>query len=208
MDSEESAEVQRLVEQARQHDEAAMGALLSTHAQRLLTSVRAELGERLRQRLESQDVMQQVYLDALNNIDKFVDQGHDSFFRWLRRIAVNRFCDVDRKAFKTEKRGKEVRVGDVGRSVGVDDSLLNLLDHIPAGVSGPVTVADRSDRIKLLAGALNRLSEDHREVLRLRYLEELSVEETAARMNRTDRAIRGLCVRALIRLRELLGNAV
>ncbi len=114
MDSEESAEVRRLIEQAREHDEAAMGELLSTHAQRLLASVRAELGERLRQRLESQDVMQQVYLDALRNIDKFVDQGHDSFFRWLRRIAVNRICDVDRKAFKTEKRGKEVRVGDVG----------------------------------------------------------------------------------------------
>jgi len=47
--------------------------------QRLLDSVSSELGERLRQRLESQDIMQQVYMDALNNINQFTDRGRGSF---------------------------------------------------------------------------------------------------------------------------------
>jgi RNA polymerase sigma-70 factor (ECF subfamily) len=156
-------------------------------------------------RLESQDVMQQVYLDALNNIDRFVDQGHDSFFRWLKRIALNRICDTDRKAFKTTKRAGELRVGDVR---AMDDSVLNLLDHLPVSMSGPVTMADRSDRVRLLQEAIGQLSEDHRQVLEYRYLKQLTVEETAAQMERTERAIRSLSVRALIRLRELLGNAL
>lgn len=204
LDDDRANQTDDLIRRAQEHDEAAMTELLSRHAQRLLESVRAELGERLRMRLESQDVMQQVYLDALNNINRFVDQGHDSFFRWLHRIALNRICDADRKAFKTTKRAGELRAGDIAAA---DASVLNLLDHLPVSMSGPVTAADRQDRIKLLQQALEQLSEDHRRVLELRYLKQLSVEETAERMERTERAVRSLSVRALIRLRELLGDA-
>ncbi|MBN2561980.1 MAG: sigma-70 family RNA polymerase sigma factor [Phycisphaerae bacterium] len=205
MDKAESGDMQSLIERARQGDEAALGELLTVHTERLLASIRAELGNRLRQRLESQDVMQQVYLDALRNIDQFEDHGSDSFFRWLRRIAVNRICDVDRKAFKAAKRCGELRAGDVGKT---DASVLDLLDHLPGSVSGPVTKADRSDRLQMLQAALDQLSEDHREVLRLRYLRQLSFEETAAEMDRSGRAIRSLCVRAVLRLRELLSGIV
>jgi RNA polymerase sigma factor (sigma-70 family) len=69
-------------------------------------------------------------------------------------------------------------------------------------------MADRSDRVRLLQEAIGQLSEDHRQVLEYRYLKQLTVEETAAQMERTERAIRSLSVRALIRLRELLGNAL
>jgi RNA polymerase sigma-70 factor, ECF subfamily len=205
MTTDGSDNVHDLIRKAQQRDSAAMSELLTRHAQRLLDSVRAELGDRLRMRLESQDVMQQVYLDALNNIDRFIDQGHDSFFRWLKRIALNRICDTDRKAFKTAKRAGELRVGDVRPA---DDSMLNLLDHLPVSMSGPVTLADRQDRIRLLQEAIGQLSEDHRRVLELRYLKQLSVEETAANMERSERAIRSLSVRALIQLREFLGNAL
>lgn len=203
--SEPDEGMDALVEQARQGDEAAMERLLAAHTDRLLTSVRAELGAKLRQRLESQDVMQQVYLDALTNINNFVDQGHDSFFRWLRRIAVNRIVDANRRAFKTVKRGAEKRAADVIRD---DASMVNLLDALPVSQCGPVTQADRADRVGLVREALQRLAEDQREALCMRYLQQLSVEETARRMNKTDRAVRSLCVRALIRLREILGDAI
>jgi DNA-directed RNA polymerase specialized sigma24 family protein len=55
---------------------------------------------------------------------------------------------------------------------------------------------------------LNQLSEDHGRVLKHRYFDQLSVAETAARMERSERAVRSLCVRALIRLRELLEDRI
>jgi RNA polymerase sigma-70 factor (ECF subfamily) len=200
----EQEKLSGLIERARNHDEGALTELFKVHTQRLLESVRSELGDRLRQRLESQDVMQQVYLDALNNIDRFVYRGQDSFFAWLRRIAVNRICDVDRRAFQTAKRGAEVRAADLGR----DASMVRLLDQLTASQTSPSTAADVSDRVALLRQALNQLNEDQREVIRLRYLNQLNVAETAAKMDRSERAVRSLCVRALIRLRELLGNAI
>lgn len=200
----EADQLRDLIARAKQRDEPALTELLEVHSQRLLDSIRAELGDRLRQRLESQDVMQQVYLDALNNIDQFVDRGHDSFFAWLRRIAVNRICDVDRRAFQTAKRRAEVRTADLGRDTSMD----HLLDAVAGSATTPSGAADRGDRVYLLRRALNQLSEDQREVIQLRYLNQLNVAETAAKMDRTERAVRSVCVRALICLRELLGDAV
>ncbi len=202
MEYVESKEVAELIERARARDEQALTALFDAFSQRLLDSVRAELGEKLRQRLESQDVMQQVYLDALNSIEKFVDRGNDSFLAWLRRIAINRICDVDRKAFQTTKRGPEVRAADIG------NSMVSLLEALEGSMTSPSMAVDRQDRIARLHHAMNQLGEDQREVIRLRYLNQLNVSETAAKMDRSERAVRSLCVRALIRLRELLGDAI
>ncbi len=195
---------QRLIERARKRDESALSELFRINTQRLLESIRADLGDRLRQRLESRDVMQQVYLDALNNIIHFEGRGRNSFFAWLRRIAVNRICDVDRKEFKTVKRGGEVRTADLGHEA----SALRLLDQLAGTVTSPSMAADMRERVRTLQDGLDRLSEDHREVIRLRYIKQLNVAETAAKMDRSERAIRSLCARALIRLRELLGDAI
>ncbi|MFH1748294.1 MAG: sigma-70 family RNA polymerase sigma factor [Planctomycetota bacterium] len=204
MESVEPAKVAALIERAKQRDEQALNELLQAHTQRLLTSIRSELGDRLRQRLESQDVMQQVYVDALRNIDQFVDRGQDSFFAWLRRIAINRIIDVDRRAFQTAKRAGEVREGDIA----ADASMIHLLDELAGSMTSPSAGAHGADRGRLLRRALEQLSEDQHEVIRLRYLNQLNVAETAAKMDRSERAIRSLCVRALIRLRELLGDAI
>lgn len=195
----------RLIERAKGGDEAALSQLLETHADRLLASVRADLGDRLRQRLESQDVMQEVYLDALRSLDKFVDQGPDSFFAWLRRIAANRLCDVDRRAFRTIKRGPEVRSADLGRR---DRSVAQLFDALAVSGTSPSGAADQVNNERILKTALDQLSEDQRAVIEYRYLEQLNVAETAAKMDRSERAIRSLCARALIRLRELLSHAI
>ena len=193
-----------LIERARQRDETALSELFKAHTQRLLESIRADLGDRLRQRLESQDVMQQVYLDALNNIDRFEGRGRDSFFAWLRRIALNRICDVDRKAFKTVKRGGEMRAADLGSHT----SAVRLLDQLAGTITSPSMKADFADRVMALQGALDELSDDHRQVISLRYINQLNVAETAAKMDRSERAVRSLCARALIRLRELLCDAI
>ena len=193
-----------LIGRARSGDEAALSKLLDVHTQRLLESIRSELGDRLRQRLESQDVMQQVFLDALSSIDQFVDRGQDSFFAWLRRIAVNRICDADRKAFQAVKRAGEVRAGDLGR----DAALAPLFDALAGSMTTPSRAADKADRGQLLRRALEQLGEDQRQAIELRYLQQLNVTEAAAKMGRSERAVRSLCVRALIHLRELLGNAI
>lgn len=204
MSGSESDSMERLIARARERDEAALGELFDANAQRLLESVRAELGEKLRQRLESQDVMQQVYLDVLRDIERFESRGDDAFFQWLRRIAINRICDADRRGFQAAKRRGEVRVADVGP----DASMVSLLEAIGGPGPRPSMAAGFGEQVRLLEGALAKLGEDQRQAIELRYLRQLNVAETAARMDRSERAVRSLCVRALIRLRELLGDVI
>lgn len=194
--------VDSLVQRARRQDESALTKLIQTHMQRLLESIRAELGERMRCRLESRDVMQQVYLDALRSIDRFVERGDDAFFHWLKSIAINTIRDEYRRQFQTQKRRAEVRAADLG----ADASLLNELHEACVSMTSPSEAATRVERLRCLQRAMNSLSDPQRKAIELRYFRQLSVSEAAERMGCTQRAVRSLCVRALIRLREQLGD--
>ncbi|MFE0514725.1 SigE family RNA polymerase sigma factor [Streptomyces sp. NPDC058964] len=69
----------------------------------------------------------------------------------------------------------------------------------------PYAPGDTSLRLTLLQ-ALARLPAKDRAVVVLRYWEDRTVEETADAMNASSAAVRTRCVRALGRLRELLGE--
>ena len=63
-----------------------------------------------------------------------------------------------------------------------------------------------ADRREALLAALDRLTPDHRAVLRLRILEGRTTSEVAALIHRSQPAVRQLQVRALAALRAALGE--
>ena len=70
--------------------------------------------------------------------------------------------------------------------------------------SGPVTAADRKDRLQLLGEAMERLSDDYREVIMLTKIEGLSAREVGKHMDRSENAVNLLLSRALKRLAQEL----
>ncbi|CQR62161.1 SigE family RNA polymerase sigma factor [Streptomyces leeuwenhoekii] len=86
------------------------------------------------------------------------------------------------------------------RRRGSTERATDVFPDLPGAADG-----DASLRLTLLA-ALARLSARDRAVVVLRYWEDRSVEETADVMNVSSAAVRTRCVRALARLRELLGE--
>ena len=74
-----------------------------------------------------------------------------------------------------------------------------------AGLSqSPPTLALKREQAVLLAEALERLAEDHREVFVLRNLEHVPIEEIAIRMGRSPNAVRKLWTRAILALKREL----
>ena len=69
-----------------------------------------------------------------------------------------------------------------------------------SALTGPVTALHRVENRERVERALAQLSEEHRQVLLLRYFEGFSAEETGQRMNRTAGAVRNLAARALVEL--------
>lgn len=174
---------QTLWRQARAGDRAAYDRLFALHADRALMFIRLRLGPRMREQIESQDVLQDAYLaahQAFANFD-YTDEG--AFTRWLCRIIENRIRDfVDH--FGARKR----QAVDLPRS----------------DPTGPVTAADRAEHRANVGAAMEGLDDDHRQVLLLRFFEGLSAEETGRRMNRTAGAVRKLAARALAELGKRL----
>lgn len=134
---------------------------------------------------EVEDVAQEVFLAAWKQRASF--RGEAQWTTWLHAIAVRRARNAARSRSRRE------------RWFG----LLGRVEDIEAGFAPEDSPAD-TDAAHLLRAALGRMRHADREVLVLRYLEEVPVEEAAARLGVKRAAMDTRLSRARARLRELL----
>jgi len=122
---------------------------------------------------------------------------------WLRRIMAGQFALLLRRYLGTKGRDINLERDLVAE---FDQSSMALDRGLMASYSTPSQHASRREQAVLLAEALGKLSEAHREVIVLRHLEALSFAEVAVRMNRTENSVYKLWVRALGNLRSAMGG--
>jgi RNA polymerase sigma-70 factor (ECF subfamily) len=121
---------------------------------------------------------------------------------WLRKILATqiaqqvRFHHRQRRDVNLERRLAE----------DIDRSAASLGVRLIDTATSPSLQAVRHEREVLLADALAEIKPEHREVIILRNLEELSFDEVGRRMGRTATAVKSLWVRALAGLRRELGD--
>lgn len=168
-----------LWQRAKAGDQAAFDELFSIHTERLLVFISARLGGRLRARVEPHDVLQDAYAAALQSFSSFEYCDDGAFLRWMCCIIDRRLRDTH-DYFSAAKR----QVCEIPHSTP----------------TGPVTALARAENRERLHAALAKLSDEHREVILLRYFLGLSAEEAGERMHRSAGAIRNLLSRALVEL--------
>ena len=161
-------------------------AAFEQYRERLLSVIWLRMGPDLRTRMDPEDVLQEVAIEAMNYWHTLADEANVG--AWLVTLARRKVARILRDqigvAARDPRREQKVRTD------------FPLADRR----SGPVTAADRKDRLRLLEEALQRLTEDHREVILLTRIEGLSVRDVAERMGRTENAVHLLLGRALKRL--------
>ena len=160
------------------------------HRERLLSVIYLRMGPNLRVRMDPEDVLQEVAIEAVHSWGTLSDHGNAG--AWLVTLARRKVARILRDQLGVAAR-------DPRREHAIKTEL-PLADRR----SGPVTHADRKDRLGLLAQALERLSEDHREVVLAMKIEGLSAKEVGERMGRSENAVHLLLSRALKRLAEEL----
>ncbi len=168
---------------ARAGDREAYDLLFRRHADRALLFIRARLGPRLREKVECADVLQDAYLAAHRDFDAFAYTDDASFLRWLCRIIEHRIRDLGDHFAALKRQPAERPL---------------------SAPTGPSTALDRAEHQARVAAALDTLSDDHRQVLLLRFFEGLSAEETGQRLGRSAGAVRKLTARALAELGKRL----
>src|SRR5262245_5423317 len=198
----EDAEVQELIERARGGDAAAGHALLARHRDRLRQLVALRLDRRLAARVDPSDVVQEALADAARKLPAYLRQPPLPFYVWLRRLACERLVKLRLRHVRAGKRS----VTREQPAPLADGSALELARRLVAPGTSPSHQVLRQELHGQVRDALDRLGERDREVLVLRYLEQLSTAEIAAVLEITPGAVKVRHLRALERLRALLGD--
>ena len=199
-----SGSEQELVSQASAGDRSAIQELLLLHHHQLVATIEKQVPADLRGVLSADDVCQEAYVSVFRQITSFQPHDEQAFERWLRTIADRKLVDMIRTQ-RAAKRGGGKRV-DARYTRDDTSSMIELLDVLAVHDRTPSRSAAHRELVRIIQDALDGLKEDYREVLRLRYIQCLSVAETAQKMGRSDGAVMMLCNRGLQRLEKVIGD--
>jgi RNA polymerase sigma-70 factor (ECF subfamily) len=197
------AELDSLLQQAREGDRSTLGALLERYRRYLTLLARVEIGRRLQSKLDASDLVQETFLAAHRHFDRFQGDQEGQFLCWLRQILAGTLANQLRRYFGTQ--GRDVRLEE-RLAEGLDHSSASLAGALPASISSPSQQATRREQAVLLADALAELPDDYRQVIVLRHLEGLTFPEVARRMERSLDSVEKLWLRGLKKLRQALGG--
>jgi RNA polymerase sigma-70 factor (ECF subfamily) len=153
------------LQRLRSGDEAAWGELHRDHYPRLWSSVQRILNNPTM----ADDVVQEAFIKAHRDIRRF--EGQSQLGTWLYRIAVNQALDTIRKRQRTDRWLSFL-------------SPISEDENVPAMPEGQVapTGSTGLENIELretIFEAMAELSPEHRAVVQLRLVDEMSLEETA-----------------------------
>lgn len=188
--SSEDSEAERtrliaLVELARQGDADAFG-LLYDHYH---GAVYRFLCYRTRSATLAEDLTSETFFRALRSMNGFRWQGKD-FGAWLMTIARNLATDH----FKAGRTRLELATEDMAQH---DASTEGPEDAVLAGLTN-----------EILLEALTQLPPEQRDCLVMRFLQGLSIAETAAALGRSDGAVKQLQLRGVRNLAKLMPEGI
>lgn len=176
----------------------ALAKLLARCHPQLRAWAEARMDAALKAKTDPDDILQEVYLDVARQIDRFEDRGPGSFVSWVHAILSQKLVDARRAAhYKVRDIDREVPAA-VGSG---SSSYWNLLDNLYAESGTPSRVIRREEALNALLTCTTGLSEAHRQVIQLRFLDGLSVDQVATRLGKSKAAVVALTKRALQALR-------
>lgn len=164
------------IELARNGDKEAFLRLYDLYFDKIFKFVYYKVGHQE----EAEDITQDTFLKAIEGIKNF--EGRSKFLSWLMQIAKFTIMDYFRHKYRYKTQELEDYLASFEDNFDFDDD------------SEAVNEKLKEDKIKSL---LTNLPENYRMVLECRFLENLSLKETAERMHTTLNNVKILQYRAL-----------
>ena len=174
----------QLIVLAQDGEADAFGELYERYVQTIFRFVYVRLDDRR----DAEDLTEEVFLRVWQSLPNYREQGVP-FLAFLFRIARNAVIDFYRSSKSS------------AHQESIEDNPLQDLRSDPGEQA--ITNLEHQE----LRRILDTMREDYRMVLVLRFLSELSPEETAQVMGRSTGAVRVLQHRALAALRSILGGS-
>ena len=153
------------LQRLRAGDEAAWGELHREHYARLWSSVQRILNNPV----ATDDVVQEAFIKAHRDIKRFA--GQSQLGTWLYRIAVNQALDTIRKKQRTDRWLSFLS------PVAEEENKPSMPEGQVASAAS--TGLENAELRDVIFAAMGELTPEHRAVVQLRLVDEMSLEETA-----------------------------
>lgn len=170
---------------------------------RLVRLIATRMSPVLLRRMSPDDVAQETYL-ACGRRMKFLQEHEEvPIFVKLRKLALQTIADMERRHLAAGKRDAMKESHLVAND---NDVTVNALSRFASSLVGPRTHLERMELLEQTRKAMEELPDTDREILELRHFEELSNTECAAALGIEPKAASIRYVRALKRMRDLIGG--
>ena len=199
-----TSETQELLAGAGQGQAAAVNELLDRHREALRNMVQARLDQKLARRVDASDVVQDVLLEASQRLADYIRDPKLPFGLWLRQMAHDRIIDLHRRHRVARRRSLDRELPLHGARG--DKSSLELMAQLRDPELTPAAATLRKELHERFVEAIDRLEDEDREILVMRHFEQLTNSQAADLLGLSQPAAGMRHLRALRRLREVLGE--
>lgn len=189
----------------REGDADALAELVDANRAQLLAALERKVGVGLRRKIELEDILQETAARAVKDLPKIDFQGQDPL-GWLYQVMDRQIVDLHRFHFRAEKRNAAREVSVDQPAASGDAEHKGFADLLVASMTSPSAAVSRDLRLVKVYQALENLSEDMKQAIRWRYLENLPSQEIAKRLDKSDVATRVLLSRAIRKLQSSLAQ--
>jgi len=184
-----------LLRRLRDRDERAFRELVEAHRDRVFNITYRMLGNRA----EAEDVAQEVFIAVFKTIDTFREES--KFSTWLYRVTVNHCKNrIKYLARRHDRDRDELDEMSPGANAATNGA--------PARAPQPDRALEGAQMEQLLQDAIANLDDDHRVVVVLRDVEDLSIEEICEITGLPDGTVKSRLHRARLALRKKLQRHV
>lgn len=198
----ETEETNQLLRRAEEGDNRAIERLLVEHRERLRKMIAVRMDRRLAARVDPSDVVQEAWAEAVRKLPDYLRDRPIPFYPWLRQIAWERLVRLHGRHIHAGRRS--VRREQPWDGELSEESAVDLAGRLVASGTSPSGRMLRDEVRRRVREALGQLAARDREVLVLRYMEQLSTAEIAAVLGITVGAVKTRHFRAIERLHRLL----
>jgi len=186
-----------LIERFKRGDQSAFTQLFEKYRGRLAVLIHYKLSPELRASMEVDDLLQETFLAAAEDIQRFDYRAPGSFYAWLARIAGNVVADAARYQGRQKRHPEElVRFRSASNPGGPE----------PADSETPSRILAIKENMGRLRAKLDELPEEMQRVILLAKFEGLTTREVAERLGKSREATALLLHRALKRFRQAAGE--
>ena len=183
-----------MVERFKRGETEAFGLIFRKYRRRLAVLVHYKMSSELRRVVEVDDILQEVFLAAAQDMGNFTYQSPGSLMAWLSRISDHVIVDAARYQHRDKRHAEEMlRFRSESNPAGPE----------PVNRETPSQVFLRAESIEILLKKLDALPTEYREMILLAKFEGLTTKEISERAKKSRESVALTLHRALKRFREL-----